>query len=132
MQAGLRAGTSDELSRLLTATFAPALNRLTVQVTVASEPVEAAPWYEFDVDADGWHIPVGGAPGRLTLGQIAEHIVDQVQQELSQGPLWGRPVPPCAAHPRHPANAEAAGDDGLRLRCSVDPSAWYQDIAARP
>ncbi|MGC5616606.1 hypothetical protein [Georgenia sp. Z1491] len=65
--------------------------------------------------------------GSMSASHAAATIFDDVQNYLDEGELYGVPVPPCDAHPGHPANLDAHGMT-VRLRCSVEPGSWFEDF----
>lgn len=74
------------------------------------------------------------AGGYVMMGDDVAHgarnLFDGIQNGLDEGAMWGRAVPPCGAHPRHPAELEVKGST-VRLRCSVDAASWYEDYPGR-
>ncbi|MGC5628439.1 hypothetical protein ACPYO6_09375 [Georgenia sp. Z1344] len=62
-----------------------------------------------------------------TASCAAATIFEDVQNYLDEGELYGLPVPPCGAHPRHPANLDPHGTT-VRLRCSADAADWFEDF----
>lgn len=113
--------TRDEVraaSAILSAAFGDA------GLTIRIEPSRERGGNTFVVAAWTQGFPLSGEPD---FGHSLLQLFDTVQQEVGEDQLWGCPLPPCGAHPGHPANA-ALRPGGLELYCPQDRDGWTRLI----